>query len=252
VASTPEATIAEFVRLFNAKDYPKAAMLVKGGKANADYTGIKQITGSFQVTLGAMTSETHGNRATVTVKSTASEGSRPPITSAEKVNLIKENDRWLIVPPAENGRTTGMIASIAGMTTAPTKIFATAPKAAKKTECLTNLRRITMAAMMSSADTNDVYKFNASNVRAVLQPYLKNDKVWYCPDAPKTVSYSFNARLAGKKLTQIKDPSKTVLFYEGANGKLAFRHGGVAAVAFADGHVKFFKPADAAKLNWKA
>jgi len=50
------------------------------------------------------------------------------------------------------------------------------------------------------------------------------------------------------KFTQ---PQITVLFYEGANGKLNFRHNGKAAVAFADCHVKLIDAAAAKDLRWK-
>lgn len=248
---TPESTITEFIGYVNSQDYRSAARLVHGGKPNENYSTIISVTRGIKVTIGSMKSAIKGNRAKVTLTATLSGGSRPPQTESEEVSLVKVNGQWLIVPPTENTRGTGMISSMAGVTTGPTKAFADAREAAKKTACLSNLKQLALAAIMHSTDYDDVFKFDASNAKSALRPYTKNDQLWFCPAGSKTVAaYSFNQKLAGKSTVAIRDPANTVMLYEGSKGKLDFRHNGTAAVAFADGHVRAFTAAQAAKLNW--
>ena len=40
------------------------------------------------------------------------------------------------------------------------------------------------------------------------------------------------------------------MIYEGANGKLVFRHDGKACIGFADGHAKLVTAEGAKKLRW--
>ena len=85
-----------------------------------------------------------------------------------------------------------------------------------------------------------------------LAPYTKNNSIFKCPsDSGPSPSYSLNSSLAGIAVAKVQSPATTVLFYEGANGKLTYRHDGKAVVCFADGHVKFVTAADSNKLRWK-
>lgn len=62
--------------------------------------------------------------------------------------------------------------------------------------------------------------------------------------------YAFNATLEGILLKDIKQPSRTVLIYEGKDGKLDFRHEGMACVSFVDGHVQAVGPDEVKDLIW--
>jgi prepilin-type processing-associated H-X9-DG protein len=62
--------------------------------------------------------------------------------------------------------------------------------------------------------------------------------------------YTLNKYVDGLKLAELAEPARTVLFYEGEDGKLDFRHDGRADVAFADGHVETVGPDDVLKLIW--
>lgn len=62
--------------------------------------------------------------------------------------------------------------------------------------------------------------------------------------------YALNENLVGLKQEQIAKPAETVLFYDGADGKLDFRHDGKANVVFVDGHVESLGPDDVTKLIW--
>lgn len=64
------------------------------------------------------------------------------------------------------------------------------------------------------------------------------------------MAYSLNAQLQGKPMRAVRKPELTVMIYEGKMGQLEFRHDGRAGVAFADGAVRKFTPAEARVLRW--
>src|ERR1700733_503647 len=86
--------------------------------------------------------------------------------------------------------------------------------------------------------------------KKVISPYLKNTAVFYCPAVKLKPGYTLNANLAGKKEKSVKYPSETVMFYEGKNSALEYRHHDRADVSFADGHVKLLSPSEAARVRW--
>ena len=80
---------------------------------------------------------------------------------------------------------------------------------------------------------------------------MRNEEILICPAHPdEAIGYAFNAKLQNVTMAQIQAPAETVLFYEGQNEKLDFRHGNRTAVAFADGHVKLVSTEEAKKLRW--
>jgi len=62
--------------------------------------------------------------------------------------------------------------------------------------------------------------------------------------------FQFNLNLAGKKFADIKQPSKTVMVYDGEKQTLNFRHDGAAFVLFADGHISLINAKEATRLIW--
>ena len=111
------------------------------------------------------------------------------------------------------------------------------------------------------------------NWQKALYPYSKTPQIYFCPlrrEKPVNAEeqarrdkmmddlgirrsgepYALNAHLEGLNLDDVTQPSRTVLFYEGADGKLDFRHNGKSNVAFADGHVKAIGPDEAETLIW--
>jgi prepilin-type processing-associated H-X9-DG protein len=249
-ASTPEGTITEFIQAINAREYSKAAVMVKGGKPSADFTFVNALMSQgMRFTLGVMKIAANGDNANVTVTVKAEMANQKPHNETETVKLVRVNNDWLIVPSEESK---GTVSSLASMTVNPSGIFARAKLAAKKTACLSNIKQLGVAVMIYLADHDDKYTMSASKLRSALDPYTKNEHLWFCPSGSKTVpAYSINTRLIGKSAEQIKDPANTVMLYEGSKGKLDFRHDGTAAVTFADSHAKMIKAADAKYLNWK-
>ncbi len=107
--------------------------------------------------------------------------------------------------------------------------------AAAKTACLSNIKQLAVGAAIYQADYDDRI-FPNRNFSPVLMPYIKNTSIFYCPVTRQP--YAVNKELLKVEATKIKDPAATVLFYEGANQKLAFPHNSMGNVAFADTHAK--------------
>ena len=251
---SPEATVNAFVEAWNARQFSKAATMVVGGKPSMSFAGLEVVSPvGTKIELSSLKVTVIGSKATANYKVKFHAPNRPAIERSEKLELTKAGEDWLIVPSTKEGSRNEILGSMAMLTmTDLTQVFQNAKKAAKKTVCLSNIKQLAMAVLMYLTDHNDVYGFNSSKLKATFFPYTKNDKLWLCPDGSKTAAaYSFNANLLNKSVTVIKDPANTVMLYEGSKGLLDFRHGGYAAVAFADGHAKMINAEAAMKLRWK-
>jgi prepilin-type processing-associated H-X9-DG protein len=111
------------------------------------------------------------------------------------------------------------------------------------------------------------------NWQKALYPYGKTPQIFFCPlrvEKPANAEeqalrdkmaddlgvprsgepYALNTHLDGLNLADLAEPARTVLFYEGKDEKLDFRHDGKSNVAFTDGHVKAIGPDEAEKLIW--
>jgi prepilin-type processing-associated H-X9-DG protein len=255
--STPEGTVRSFLSAFARGDIQEAVACVKGAQYTDSLKGlseqIKRRPATFTLT-DAKTS-LNGDKAVVTgqVSMQAAQADRAQTGSTE-VSLESSGGTWLIVPNAEKARRAGgpdMVNAMAYVLT-DSKVFDRAHGAAQKVSCLSNVKQIALGAMMFVQDEDGVFKLKAASYKKSLMPYIKNEAIFKCPaDKSGVTSYSFNASLAGVPMSRIKSPAETVMIYEGRNGKLDFRHGGEAAVGFADGHCKDVTPEAAKKLRWK-
>jgi prepilin-type N-terminal cleavage/methylation domain-containing protein/prepilin-type processing-associated H-X9-DG protein len=163
-------------------------------------------------------------------------------------------------------------------------VFAQAREAARKSSCLSNTKQLTLAAMQYTQDYDEALpRSYDAGVPArgwfdVVQPYIKNNQVFYCPSdsihnktvAPSfgNISYGWNYYWltlqggavaygsAGSGLPAVQSPSETVMLADSgkANNTLPYViypwfagyhpvaiHGGGANVAFVDGHSKWMK-----------
>lgn len=124
--------------------------------------------------------------------------------------------------------------------------MSTPASAAAKTACLTNIKQLAVGAAIYQSDYDD-RMFPSRTFMPVLMPYIKNTSVFYCPVTRQP--YAVNKELLKFEMTKVKDPALTLMFYEGANQKLAFPHGSAGNVAFADTHAKVVGPTYVPK--WK-
>ncbi len=110
-------------------------------------------------------------------------------------------------------------------------------------KCLFNLTKLGEAVKMYTEDQDGKLPASQSEFRTALTPYLRSIDQFHCPlDAKGAISYSMNANLYQRKMAEIHSPAETVLMYEGTGGLVEYRHGRMACVCFADGHVKMMTP----------
>lgn len=252
-ADTPEGTIKEFVEAWNSRNLSKAATYVVGGKPKMNFGSYDQIIKGMKISISDLKATTKGDRGSATYQIRLETPNQKPTEQQEKIDLVRVDGEWLLIPASQTGGGgREVLPSFAMMTTTDlTGVFAGAKKAAQKTACLSNIKQLGIAVMIYLADHDDRFSMNASKLKTTLNPYLKNDRLWTCPLTPKAgAAYSMNARLLGKSAAQLADPANTVMLYEGAKGKLDFKHAGFAAVAFADGHAKLINAEAAKKLRW--
>jgi len=254
--STPERTIRSFVAAFTKPDFKLAARHVKdlklSGEAAAWEAMLKQSKLAVEV-LEVTTGPSSRNALVATCKLRMAAAARDPATETSTIGLQLVDKTWLIVP-SKDPQNNDVLQSFVVMLSSPNDVFANAKKAAQRTACLSNLKQIAVAAQLFLGDNDDVYRCNGKNVFKMLDRYLKNPNIQICPTQrdKEGASYTFNEALAGKSMTAVTDPAKTVMFYEGSGGKLAFdRHNGSACVAFCDGHAKVIKKGEEKSLRWK-
>lgn len=203
--------------------------------------------------------ETKGGKAVVRVLVTFKGGSlrEAKLGVASVVPLVRRNAQWLLVPvngqnlPATpKSENVSLLSYIAGAIHSPA-IWIKAREQARRASCSSNLKQIALAALMLMQDHNETIAMTPQNFKAKLFPYAKTMEIFRCPSVKSGESYSFNGNLANRSLSEISNPSQVVMFYEGKNGQLDFRHLGTANVAFVDGHVKTISRGEAKTLKWK-
>ena len=247
MGQSPESVVQSFVTDLNKKDFEAASKLVKGGSIPPYMKDMFAETKPFPtLSISGLTAAVIGDRALATyhLKATGPVG---PQELDECLVLVRSGDGWLIDVPVK----TGGLGEMAYFMSNP-PIFVQAHEAAQVAKCMSNVKQVLLALIMLEADNDDVLRVTAANWEKSIARYLKDPNVLTCPEDLKGVSsYSLNANLAGKSATDIEEPSRTVLVYEGKNGRLNFRHGGKATVGFADGHVQRVSPDEAKSLRWK-
>ncbi|BCM91538.1 hypothetical protein IAD21_03413 [Abditibacteriota bacterium] len=143
--------------------------------------------------------------------------------------------------------------------------------------CLGNQRQIGLAFSQYTQDFDGQLPLVASRSFGwadLLQPYAKSWATWDCPRTPAsppgTTDYFFNGRLTHFPLRRVVLPKKTLLLGEGDDARPskaelrclpsialedkkspAWRHDGIAAYLFCDGHAEYINPEDfGAKVKW--
>lgn len=252
--STPAKTIESLAKAFERGDAQAAARCVQGGRPNplAKDLMARFAQDGYRFETDVTQLQIQNDRAEASVVTTVTAKSlSAPMKLRDRVALRKEAGRWLIVPVPGAKITESFVNPAAEILANPGRIENEAKKAVKAAECLTQVRRIATALMQLAAASGDRLNLTADDWQRRLKPYLGEEFSFSCTLGGPGADYTLNPQLAGIALSRIKQPSKTVLLYEGAGGRLAFRHGGKAAVAFADGHARLVSPEEAKRLIWK-
>lgn len=261
--SSPEKTIRAFVAALNAAQFEDAVRYVDGKAPNPDFTTLRQTwtRDKPSLSVSVLMSETKGNKAivkaTLTMHSTNQRANRQ--TQTGNVALVRRNARWLLVPmslaevknASVNPRTSEIswLTSMALMLQAP-KAFEPQRQSAKIEACRSNLKQIALYAIMLEQKMGAL-KITPQNFKKELFPYIRTMEFFRCPAVSTGESYSFNGNLTNIKSAGMPNAPRIVMFYEGKNGQLDFRHDGKTNIAFADGHVQTISREEAKTLQWK-
>lgn len=127
--------------------------------------------------------------------------------------------------------------------------------------CMNNVRQLNLGLLMYAGDNGEAFP-PADRWCDASMKYVNAEKPFRCAAEPdQRSSYALNAKVAGKKTTDIKEPARTVLVFGCAGGwnqaggpELASPHqhaaGGVT-VGFADGHTEVLPTDRLASLVWE-
>lgn len=265
--SSPEATVNSFVASINQYNFKQAALCVAGAKPEA----VGQIADLEQeikkekmiFSISNLRSSINGLNAKITLslKMTVPTWPSQAPLQTEHLQLRQEKGKWKILPG--NPKTflsvipnNGAFTWLATLLAHP-ELGATIRDRVQAATCMSNVKQLALAMSMFVYDHDNTFAITASSpLEKTLWPYVRNKTLFHCPSAKKETtddasSYSFNANLENIQQASIKDPAKTILLYEGKDGKFDFRHNGKASVAFVNGVVKFIGPEEAESLHWK-
>jgi prepilin-type processing-associated H-X9-DG protein len=136
-------------------------------------------------------------------------------------------------------------------------VFAKAREKARQASCAANLKQISIQMLGYSQDYDDKFP-PADHWMDSLEPYRSDsgETVYHCPairgQSTETYGYAYNRNVATKPTNKIADPRIKMLAYDsstltrsasdpGTSRPEEGRHSNGNNVAFADGHVKWFR-----------
>lgn len=129
-------------------------------------------------------------------------------------------------------------------------VFARARENARRSSCQSNLKQLALAVKQFEQDHDEKFPTGTTMAqwKPQLTPYLGGaggDKLFVCPSHTGAgESYEVNPALSGVNEATIDDISGTPMFYEPQSGL----HLDGSSMAFADGHVKWFRESQAQAL----
>ena len=98
-------------------------------------------------------------------------------------------------------------------------VFARAREKARQTSCLSNVKQITLSALMYAQDYDETLPFGHSYGfwwYQVLQPYANNEQIFYCPSARTYYpGYGWNYIGCGYQPGSVWSPPRTGPIYDG-------------------------------------
>ncbi|AIE84605.1 hypothetical protein OP10G_1237 [Fimbriimonas ginsengisoli Gsoil 348] len=247
--TTPERSLAGFVEAWNRKDLPAAARFIYGADPKADFSAFNKLTASQPwpiLHVSNVKATVNRGTASLTYSVKVEIPGGPPAQNEVATARIFEG-KWLLIPLQATGKPSKFLPGVAFMVAHPGHRVGS-----DSTSALIEVKQLALGALLLANDSNSVFALSDANATSKLRPYLKNPALWTAPGDPKgTQSFHLNPAVAGKSMSSIPIPARTVLLYDGKNGQLRFRWNGRAAVAFVDGHAKLVTREEAARLRWK-
>ena len=139
---------------------------------------------------------------------------------------------------------------------------------AHSSQCLSNIKQLSIGALMYAQDNDERLPASASWASAI-EPKPRETATPYsyagidpfrCPAAESPASYGMNVFMGGKAFFEMEAPSNTVLLFDAdapirsfagrAESVARTRHNGAPNMAFADGHAKWVNAFTFKKLIW--
>ena len=266
--SSPRATVLSMITAYGHHDSAGMAKCIEGGVSGelpAEML-IAEIT-SYTSAEKDQIIEITGDSARVAVKYEVGIALRGGVTKSTVIfvdmfALHKSDAGWLIVPEKLSNEAGGtlplatrplsLIASLLGPDPGYRNALTRSKKQAAEAGCLSNTKEIALGTLMYVQDYDEVLPRSAAGYNRLIAPYVKNDDMFRCAqDAKGTISYSMNVNLQNRSFADVENPARTVLFYEGKNGVVNYRHEGRAAIATVDGHAKLMTETEVKALIWK-
>lgn len=133
--------------------------------------------------------------------------------------------------------------------------------------CMIHLKTLGAAAHTYAQEKGSLP--SADNWCDALKPYVisvdgdQANSLFACPARPagNEAFYTFNAALSGVKIQEIREPSITVLIFDGPGGSNGSGgladlpangpHNGAVALGFVDGHVEIRRMENLGRLKWE-
>lgn len=175
----------------------------------------------------------------------------------ETFRLVLKEARWKVVPDAPDLATPKLVGGLTFGFVQPTVFLAIlAPieaqkaKAEARTADLQAMKALAIALLMWSADHDDLLPATTIDPALALKGYVKDKALFERFRLKDGVRWRMNPALAGKSLTSLDAPERTVMLYEEIGGKPAPREDGRQLVFLADGSVRFAAPEFAKTLLW--
>jgi hypothetical protein len=132
-------------------------------------------------------------------------------------------------------------------------VFLQARNSALRAQCLSNVKRASLAQVMYATDADDHFPAASKWIDLTTKYVPRN--VFDCPAVVRkggSFGYASNVRVSGKALAEIPDPVSTILLFEtshlarNANGDPATdaapnRHGLGRVLSYTDGHTRWLR-----------
>lgn len=118
---------------------------------------------------------------------------------------------------------------------------------------LSQLKQLGLGVLQFVQDYDLYFSFDDAARERAISPYTKNTSLFTIAGT-KSEKWHFNDNLSALPMTQVKEPARTVLFYDGdapSNDHLNFRFDDKTLIGFADGHCKALSKDELKDLVWK-
>lgn len=242
--TTPQGTLRTFAAALTRADLSQATTLIRGDKPSRDLSDVARAMRKVPTRYSINHLRLAQNAESATISFFFAADPLPSKATYESWAVLhKDGGTWRIDPVAtlQLSNTVNPFPAFVSLLSGKRP-----PNDDDLSAVGSKLLRIGM--VMQSFVTNNDGRFALKNgdLRDALLPYYPALDA-LLPSLPRN-QVSFNTKLSGVTLNKVRFPARTVMLYEGQNGKLDFRHQGRAIVTLVQGNVRFVTPQQAKEL----